>query len=511
MMHFPSLRRALAAACLAGVLGAPAAQAQFQGPPLDTGPWVFETFAQDYLKVSVLARGLDHPFGMVFIPGTATEQYPLGDILFTERNVGTVRRYSEGVLLDAPVVDMKSVFSLEQLFDIELHPDFANNGMIYFTYIKTAPHPDGGDDYWVTTALARGRYDQGQLVDLEEVYEANAWSDNIGGASSRLHFLEDGTLLFGVSHRIEREAPQSLQSDIGKVLRLNDDGSVPRDNPFIGVEGADPQIYTWGNRSVMDFTTHPVTGEIWELENGPQGGDEVNILRPGLNYGWPLATFGRDYDGTRFGPTPWVEGTELPEIFWVPSITVAGLTFYDGEQFPAWQNNLFVTSMLVGRMPNTGHLQRIVLNEQGQELSREQLLTELKQRIRYVVQGPDDLLYLLTDHSDGALLRLEPGTEEEAQLFGTIESGTNAELLDEAIVFEDSDCQACHRTESALLGPSYRDIANRYELNDDNLTLLAQKIIDGGSGEWGDSPMSPHPTIALDAAKAMVREILSLQ
>lgn len=504
------LRHYLALTALVTLGWAGPAIGQFDAPGLGTGPWVLGSFAQDYLKVSVLARGLDHPFGLVFIPGTATERYPLGDILFTERNVGTVRLYTEGQLTGEPVVDMKQIFPLEQLFDIELHPDFEENRLIYFTFIKTGPNPDGSDGYWVTTALARGRYENRQLLDLEEVYEAKAWSGNIGGASSRLHFLADKTLLFGVSHRIDLDAPQSLQSDIGKVLRLNGDGSVPSDNPFVGVEGAYPQIYTWGNRSVMDFATHPESGEIWELENGPQGGDEVNILRPSGNYGWPIATFGRDYDGTRFNQVPWVEGTEVPFVFWAPSITVAGMTFYTGNKFPAWKGNLFVTSMLVGRMPNTGHIQRIVLNEFG-ELSREQLLTELKQRIRYVVQGPDELLYVLTDHTDGAFLRLEPGTEEDAALYGGLLTNSLTSLADEEIVFEGRDCQACHRTDNALLGPSYREIAERYEPSDGNVALLATKIIEGGGGQWGDTPMSPHLDIAQAVARDIVSQILALR
>ena len=506
------LRAVTGLIALPAMLWALPATAQFQGPPLGTGPWVFETFEQDYLKVSVLAKDLEHPFGLVFLPGTATEQYPLGDILFTERYVGRVRLYTQGRLVEEPVIDMTEHFPMEQLFDIVLHPDFDDNGLIYFTYIKTAPHPEGTDDYWVTTALIRGRLDGHTFVDLEEIYEADAWSSNLGGASSRLHFLEDGTLLLGVSHRIEREKPQRLDSDIGKVLRLNDDGSVPGDNPFVNEEGASPQIYTWGNRSVMDFETHPDTGEVWNLENGPQGGDEVNILRPGLNYGWPLATYGRDYDGTLFGPRPWVEGTELPFIFWVPSISVATMAFYTGDVFTAWQGNLFVTAMLEGRIPNTGHLQRIVLNEHG-ELRRERLLTELHQRIRFVVQGPDDLLYLLTDHPapDGAFLRLEPGTAGEAALYAGQASTGSRELAENELVFDGYDCQTCHRNDNALLGPSYSAIAGRYALDEANLDSLATKVIQGGSGQWGDSPMNPHPDLDMATARDMVRQILSLE
>ena len=211
----------------------------------------------------------------------------------------------------------------------------------------------------------------------------------------------------GVSHRCDEQAPQRLDSHIGKILRLKDDGSAAADNPFIAVEGALPEIFNWGIRSSMDFVTHPETGAIWELQNGPQGGDEVNILQPGANYGWPAATFGRDYDGTRFSPTPWIEETELPVVFWVPSITVAGLTFYTGDKFPQWKGNLFVTSMIQGRIPGTGHLERVVFNEEG-EVRREQLLNELHQRIRYVVQGPDGFLYLLSDEDDGKVLRVRP-------------------------------------------------------------------------------------------------------
>jgi glucose/arabinose dehydrogenase/cytochrome c551/c552 len=362
----------------------------------------------------------------------------------------------------------------------------------------------------VTTVLARGRYENGHFTNLEDVYEADAWSGNIGGASSRLHFLADGTLLFGVSHRIDLEAPQELNSDIGKILRLNDDGTVPKDNPFIGLEGARSQIYVWGIRSVMDFTTHPHTGKTWEVENGPQGGDEVNILEPGLNYGWPIATFGRDYDGKRFTPRPQLDNTELPFIYWVPSITVSSLRFYTGNAFPKWKDNLFVTSMITGRIPGTGHLERIVLNDDG-ELRREQLLNQLHQRLRYIVQGPDDLIYLLTDETDGAFLRLEPGTAADAAAYGDRSTTAAEDLSGETLVFEGADCKACHRTQKVLLGPAYSAIAKRYTLNDANIELLAKKVIQGGDGVWGDVPMAAHPTLDLNATKDMVRQILSLK
>lgn len=489
-------RGAVTGLCLAA---AALVQAQpSASPSLGSGPWVFNTYEQQNMQVSVLARGLEHPFGLVFIPGTASEGNPLGDVLINERS-GKVRLYRNGALLDAAVVDLSSVFPLQQLFDIELHPAFADNGLVYFTWIKQLPHPDGSDKLWASTALARGHWNGNSLEELEEVFVADAWSDNICGASSRLHFLADQTLLLGVSHRCDLDGPQQLGTHIGKVLRIDDEGAAPPDNPYFAREGALPEIFTWGNRSVMDFATHPLTGEVWELENGAQGGDEINILRPGANYGWPLATFGRDYDATHFGPRPWVDGTELPELFWVPSITVAGMEFYTGDAFPNWKNNLFVTGMVTGRIPSTGSLQRVVFNELG-EIRREALLTELKQRIRYVVQGPDELLYLLTDHSDGTFLRLAPLEPGAARNDGA------AELLS----FEGEDCQACHRTEMRLVGPSWLEIARRYDSSDANLALLAGRILAGSVGVWGESPMSPHPQVGEAEARDMVSRILAL-
>lgn len=299
-------------------------------------------------------------------------------------------------------------------------------------------------------------------------------------------------------------------------MRLNDDGSAPDDNPFAGVEGALPEIYARGMRSVMDFATHPVTGEIWEIENGPQGGDEVNILKPGANYGWPLASFGVDYGYQRGTPNemhfvPWVEGTELPLIYWMPSITVGGMNFYTGDKFPGWKNNLFVTSMVEARIHGTGHLVRVAFNDTG-EAFRESLLDSLHQRIRFVIQGPDELLYLLTDSEDGALLRIEPSDAREAEMYDAYQVSRQTDNLEnEAVVFEGYDCAACHRTDSALLGPSWREVAQRYDASEANLTALAQKIISGGAGVWGDSPMTPHPGLSMEQAIDMTKKILALQ
>ncbi|HEU4619463.1 MAG TPA: PQQ-dependent sugar dehydrogenase [Gammaproteobacteria bacterium] len=206
-----------------------------------------------------------------------------------------------------------------------------------------------------------------------------------------------------------RQDPMSLR---GKILRLNDDGSVPPDNPFVGREGYRPEIYSLGHRNQLGLIVHPTTGEIWQNENGPQGGDEVNVILPGRDYGWPEVSFGRDYSGRRVSEHPTREGIESPLVVWLPAIAVAGMTVYTGDRFPAWKGNLFVGAMMEGRIPGTGHLQRVVFNENMEEIRRESMLRELRQRIREVRQGPDGLLYLLTDEEQAALLRLEPAPEE---------------------------------------------------------------------------------------------------
>jgi glucose/arabinose dehydrogenase len=199
--------------------------------------------------------------------------------------------------------------------------------------------------------------------------------------------------------------PASLR---GKILRLHDDGSVPRDNPFVGRAGYRPEIYTLGHRNTLGLIVHPGTGALWNHENGPNGGDEINMIVRGRNYGWPVVSFGRDYPGPRISDHPTRDGMESPLVVWLPSIAVAGMAIYTGDRFPAWKGNVFVGSLRQGGIPGTGHLQRIVFNQRTEELRRESMLTELRQRIREVREGPDGFLYLLTDADDGALLRIEP-------------------------------------------------------------------------------------------------------
>jgi glucose/arabinose dehydrogenase len=374
--------------------------AQPQSNPLGAGPWIYTTYEKNTkIKVSVVTRGLSHPWSLAFLPG--------GDVLITER-AGRLRLMHNGVVGPQPVADLSGL-SVDVLFDVALHPNFANNGFVYLTYIKKGKAPDGKNGYWATTALARGKFDGKTLTGVQDVFVADAWQPLNGGDGSRVAFGPDGKMYFSSSHRRNPNAPQDLNSDVGKILRLNDDGGIPKDNPFAGQTGKKGEIYSYGHRTVLGLTFKPGTSELWETENGPQGGDEVNVIKAGKNYGWPVVTYGRDYDGKRLpGPSDSLRGGfEPPELFWVPSVTASGILFYSGDKLPAWKGNLFLGSMTVGRLPGTGNLQRIVFNENGEQ-RRESLLTDLHQRIRDVRQGPDGLLYLLTDENDGALLKIEP-------------------------------------------------------------------------------------------------------
>jgi aldose sugar dehydrogenase len=331
---------------------------------------------------------------MVFLPD--------GNMLVTER-AGRVRVIRDGVLDPKPVAGVPEVYAkqLSGLMDIALHPRFSENHFVYLTYTK--PIAKG-----VTTALARGRWDGAALVDVHDIFVADSPDDG-RAAASRLAFGRDGSLYMTVGGTFDQRA-QDPNSHGGKVLRLRDDGSAPPDNPFAGKSGYKPEIYSLGHRNALGLAIHPETGAIWENENGPNGGDELNLLLPGRNYGWPVVSYGRQYPGPRVSDHAWKQGMEEPLVVWLPSIGISGLTFYSGDRFPDWKGNAFVGSMRVGELNYTGHLERIVFNEKFEELRRESLLTELRQRIRDVRQGPDGLLYVLTEEEEGALLRIEPAS-----------------------------------------------------------------------------------------------------
>jgi glucose/arabinose dehydrogenase len=386
------------AALVLGTIHVPNTHAQRGGRtfPLGDGPWVYDTFEPNTrVRVSVVVRRLSHPWSLVWLPG--------GDMLVTERT-GRLRLVRGGILQPEPVPGVPAVVSggLSGLLDISLHPRFSENQLVYLTYTKQA-------SYGATTALARGRWDGKALVGVTDIFVGESSGKGNAGGASRLAWGRDAKLFMtmGGAGATGDNRAQDAGSHKGKILRLNDDGSVPADNPFVGRPGFRPEIYSMGHRNQLGLAFHPDTGALWATEQGPQGGDEANIVKGGANYGWPIVTFGRNYDGTRASSQPWREDFEQPELFWVPSIATSGLAFYTGDAFPAWKGNLFAGAMIEARIPGTGHLQRIVLNASG-ELRRETLLRDLHQRIRDVRQGPDGLLYLLTDEDDGAVLKIEP-------------------------------------------------------------------------------------------------------
>jgi glucose/arabinose dehydrogenase len=375
-------------------------------PRLGKGPWTFETVnvvgfdrfePGPRIKVSVVTDALVRPYGLAFLPD--------GTILITEME-GRLRTVRNGALDPEPIAGVPRIRlgGLSGLMDVAVHPDFAANGLVYLTYMKGGTPPDGGDSYYATTALARAKLDGKRLTDIKDIYVADAWTRRSGGSGSRVAFGADRKLFVTSSWRGLGDATQKLDNDFGKILRLNDDGSVPGDNPFVAADSASRAVYSLGHRTIMGLTIHPRTGEVWAAEAGPLGGDEVNLIRRGLNYGWPVVSYGRDYDGSQVGQ-PWKEGMEQPVLHWTPSITTTNLMFYNADKFPTWKGSLFIGSLRTGRLPGTGHLQRVFFNEKGEQ-GREMLLTELRQRIRDVSEGPDGLVYVLTD--EGALLKIEP-------------------------------------------------------------------------------------------------------
>jgi len=362
-------------------------------PPLGDGPWVFDTAEQHKIRVSVVTKELVHPWAIAFLPS--------GDMLITERP-GRLRIVRGNVLDPQSISGVPTVRTDGNggLMDVALHPEFAENRLVYLTYTKPMENGRGAP------ALARGRFnDEHALTDVQDLIVTEAYEGN-SGLNGRVVFGQDGKVYMSTGGRVATVS-QDMMSLRGKVLRLNDDGTVPDDNPFVNHDDHRPEIYTLGHRNTLGLILNPLTGDLWQHENGPNGGDEINILSRGLNYGWPIVSFGRDYSGARlYEPTR--KGLETPLVVWLPAIAVAGMTVYTSDRFPAWQGNVFVGSLREGGIPGTGHLERIVFNEKTEEMRRESMLTELRQRIREVREGPDGFLYLLTDEDDGALLRIEP-------------------------------------------------------------------------------------------------------
>ena len=388
---------ALFVVVLLGVLGATASaqkSARSPSPPLPPLPATLFT-SELPIRVVAVATGLSHPWSLAFLPD--------GSMLVTERG-GRLRIVRNGVLDPKPIDGVPVVYDgrLAGLLDVALHPKFRENQVVYLSYSKVRT------DKRSTTVLARATWSGTALTNIKDIFVANTWSESETNFGGRIAFDRDGFLFLTVGERQEQKRAQDPADHSGKVLRLRDDGTAPPDNPFVGRAGYMPEIYSLGHRSPQGLAMHPSTGAIWETEHGPLGGDEINILKPGKNYGWPLVTFGRDYDGTTISDVTSRPDLEPPFMYFVPSLATSGLAFYTGDRFPQWKGNAFIGAMVEGRTSGTGHVRRITFNEQGQSIQREPILAELHQRIRDVRQGPDGFLYVLTDEEPGALLRIEP-------------------------------------------------------------------------------------------------------
>ncbi|MEJ5189200.1 MAG: PQQ-dependent sugar dehydrogenase [Breznakiellaceae bacterium] len=347
-------------------------------------------------RVIRIASGLAYPWGLAFLPD--------GSLLVTER-VGRMWILREGRTRQL-VVGLPSMVTSGQggLLDVALDPAFSTNRWVYFSYAAPGPRGTSG------TAVARARLEGNQLGDLQVLYDMKQKTSSGLHFGSRIVFGRDGMLYISTGERGERNRAQDLSDTAGKVLRIHPDGRIPQDNPWVsqrnrgitGVGVVAPEIYTYGHRNIQGMGVHPDTGKIWVHEHGPRGGDEINVLIPGANYGWPIITYGREYSGnTPIGEGTHKEGMEQPLLQWTPSIAPSGMTFYTGDRFSKWKGNLFVGA-LVGQ-----HLRRLVLNGE-QVVEEEILLYQQIGRIRDVRTGPDGLLYMLTDEKNGGVFRLEP-------------------------------------------------------------------------------------------------------
>jgi len=375
--------RIVIVACL--VSGAPVlAQGQAQAPRSPT-----PTPVKAAVRVETVARGLEYPWALAFLPD--------GRMLVTERP-GRLRIVGRDGRVSEPLAGVPEVQARGQggLLDVALDPRFADNRLVYLSYAEP------GADGTAGTAVARGRLGQGRLEDVRVIYQQQPKVRSSLHFGSRLVFARDGTLFVTQGDRgAYRDGAQDLSVGMGKIVRIKPDGSVPRDNPFVGRGGARPEIWSYGHRNVQSAALHPRTGQLWTVEHGARGGDELNRPEAGKNYGWPVITYGIDYSGARIGEGTAKPGMEQPVYYWDPVIAPSGMTFYTGDAFPDWKGSLFIGSL------DQGLLVRLTLKD-GRVAREERYLADLGERIRDVRQGPDGLLYLLTDSGDGRVLRVLP-------------------------------------------------------------------------------------------------------
>jgi aldose sugar dehydrogenase len=343
------------------------------------------------VRAETVAGGLEHPWGLAFMPD--------GRMLVTERP-GRLRIVEPNGTLSAPLGGVPAVFARGQggLLDVTLDPRFAENRMVYLSFAEPGEGGTAG------TAVARGRLGQGQLENVEVIYRQRPKLQGAAHFGSRIVFGRDGTIFITQGDRqAYRDSAQSLSAGMGKVMRINPDGTVPKDNPFIGRPGVQPEIWSYGHRNVQGAALDPETGQLWTAEHGAAGGDELNHPEAGKNYGWPVITYGRDYSGAKIGEGTEKPGMEQPVFYWDPVIAASGMVFYRGDSLPGWKGSLFVGSM------TPGALVRLVLDH-GIVTKEERHLGELRERFRDIQQGPDGFLYAVTDSPNGRILRIVPAS-----------------------------------------------------------------------------------------------------
>jgi glucose/arabinose dehydrogenase len=374
--------------------GVPIAPTGIADNPLPGGPFRYRTAEGMDIRVEVVTRDIEYPMALAFLPNR--------DMLIVTRKgelhlleAGASRtRVMEGGPEGVFAGESGGLGTSHAYSDIVLHPDFATNRYVYIAYNK--PEGESGR----VLALGRGRWTGERIDGFEDIWVAHS---GVAGVM-RLAFGHDGTLFFTTSGA----DAQNLGTAGGKVLRINADGSIPADNPFATSRTARGDVYSYGHRGALGLAVHPRTGALWESENGPNGGDEINVIKPGMNYGWPYVSLGRTYTGPWQSQRPGHEIFEPPIVYWMPAIAVSGLMFYTGDALPKWKGDIFVGALRTGEIPGTGHLERILVNDDMQELRREVLLYDLGQRIRDVKQGPEGYIYLAVEQKDGSILRIVP-------------------------------------------------------------------------------------------------------
>lgn len=340
-------------------------------------------------EVKTIAQGLDHPWGMAFLP--------TGEILVTER-AGRLRIIRNGQLDPKPIDGVPKTFAQGQggFFDVVLHPDFVRNKFVYLSFAH-------GDRAANATRVNRYVFDGASLTDEKIIFTASPAKDTRDHFGGRMAFLADGTFLLTLGDGFEyRDKAQDLSSHLGKIVRLKDDGAIPADNPFVGQSGKRPEIWSYGHRNQQGLIVDAATGKVYEHEHGPKGGDEINLIEKGRNYGWPAICNCVDYTGAAVTPFKALPGMEQALVYWTPSIAPSGMTMYRGDKFPAWDGDLLVGALALQ------HLRRVDLD--GGAIKAQEQFDEgpLKTRIRDVRTGPDGYVYVTTDYADGKVLRLEP-------------------------------------------------------------------------------------------------------